>query len=153
MRARPVALGVAIGIGLAAACGGDFVRTSPCTAIPDGGCPEAIDTCRDVSCEAVYRCERLSNTWAFVASCGPRPPEDGGGEAPRDAGSDAEGPCPLLQLPDCERSLPACEAGCCGCEDLFSCEDGEWRFVEVCDGGATSSAFVGASGSRAGEQR
>ena len=38
-----------------------------------------------------------------------------------------------LQAPDCSLGLAlACPQGCCGCEDLFVCENGGWSYWATC---------------------
>jgi hypothetical protein len=125
----------------------------PCSNIPPGGCPIARGvSCADPACEAVYAC-RPGNVWELQYRC----PERDGGSRPSpldaavdeptapaiDASIDAPegafgGPgCPSLQAPDCALGLAlSCGQGCCGCEDLFVCEDGAWTLWGVCsDGG------------------
>jgi hypothetical protein len=47
--------------------------------------------------------------------------------------------CPSLQTPDCALGLAlACDIHCCGCEDLFVCEEGGWALWGYCgDAGPT----------------
>lgn len=126
----------------------------PCTSIPTGGCPRSRGVaCEDLACEAVYAC-RPGNVWELDRLCPPRdggPPRDGSAEA-SDARADAPidaarsfdasydgqgangGPgCAGLQGPDCSLGFAlACPAGCCGCEDLFTCESSTWTFYATC---------------------
>jgi hypothetical protein len=121
-----------------------------CTGIPPGGCPRtSANVCSDPSCEAVYVCS-VERTWALEYRC---PPHDGGvreasvvfdAPAPRrDAAIDAPpgaygGPgCTSLQQPDCALGvvLECTPGNCCGCEDLFVCEQGGWRWWGVCENG------------------
>ncbi len=121
----------------------------PCTNVPEGGCPLARGlSCMDPTCEAVYLC-RPNNVWELYEHC---PPHDA--SAPRatvdatdtreassivDASIDAPpgafgGPgCTSLQSPECALGVAlGCGAGCCGCEDLFVCENGGWTLWGVC---------------------
>ena len=142
---------VAIGAVLAtiAACEDQTVVAQPCTNIPPGGCPiNRGVSCQDPACEAVYAC-REGNVWELQARC---PGRDANavtdsslpdGAIAFDASIDAPpgafgGPgCPSLQEPDCPLGLAlACGAGCCGCEDLFVCENAAWLLWGRCgDGG------------------
>lgn len=125
-----------------------------CTSIPTGGCPLSRGiACEDLACEAVYAC-RPGNVWELDRVCPPRdagPLRDGSADASDaeadapldaarsfDAGYDGAGAnggpgCPALQGPDCALGFAlACPAGCCGCEDLFTCESGTWTFYASC---------------------
>lgn len=130
----------------------DEAAPRPCTSIPAGGCPLSHGLgCEDPACEAVYAC-LPGDAWELRQRC---PARDGGG-APHDAAAaDAEpsldaavslppgafgGPgCSSLQPPDCALGVTlACGPDCCGCEDLFVCEDGGWVLWGACaDGGAS----------------
>jgi hypothetical protein len=160
-KARPIARGVAVGLVAAVAwllgpaCADDTVQ-SPCTGIPDGGCPLSHGVaCADPACEAVYYC-LPNNVWQYAQPCPaheagvvpPQPIEDGGSDADAgpsafDASVDAPpgafgGPgCEDLESPECSVGLAlACGRGCCGCEDLFVCEQGGWTLWGAClDGG------------------
>lgn len=130
-------------------CADDGPTVEACTAIPAGGCPLSRGVaCADETCEAVYAC-RPGNVWELDHMC---PPRDGGvrreagtdasldASAPFDAGADAPpgangGPgCGPLQAPDCALGLAlACSAGCCGCEDLFVCDNGGWTYWSTCE--------------------
>jgi hypothetical protein len=118
-----------------------------CSDIPKGGCPLSRGVaCEDPACEATYAC-RENNVWELAERC---PPREAGGptdafvplapDAPLDASIDAPpgaygGPgCPSLVAPDCALGVAlACGgAGCCGCEDLFVCENGGWDLWGVC---------------------
>ena len=142
-----------VGLGLFAACNEASVAT-PCSDIPEGGCPRSRGVaCADPACEAVYLC-RPNNVWELEQRCPPRTGAPAasladGGEAdasapiPADAAPDAPpgafgGPgCPGLQAPECALGLAlVCGTGCCGCEDLFVCEDDGWTLWGTCaDGG------------------
>lgn len=129
-----------------ASCEDNYVVPQPCSDIPAGGCPLSHGVaCEDPACEAIYAC-RENNVWEFRARC---PGRDGGGPvdafAPEaeaaafDASIDAPpgafgGPgCTSLIEPDCALGVAlACGAGCCGCEDLFVCENGGWEFWGTC---------------------
>jgi len=131
----------------------DGATPRECTDIPQGGCPLARGvSCQDLTCQAVYLC-RPNNVWELHEYC---PARDG--EAPREASVPEEaappppsfdasidappgaygGPgCQPLQSPECSLGLGlSCGAGCCGCEDLYICENGGWSLWGVCgDGG------------------
>lgn len=135
----------------ASAC--DSVPTeTPCHAVPDGGCPvdNGANVCEDPSCDAVYAC--VDGGWSLRQVCPPHPHDaapasvDGGeGGSVFDASIDVPpggngGPgCNELQMPDC----PAGEGlacvqtpDCCGCVDLWVCDDGGWNpWGECVDGG------------------
>jgi len=134
-----------------AACS-DGPVPEPCSDIPAGGCPLSRGVaCEDPACEAVYLC-RPGNVWELHERCPVREagaredaavdPADAA-EPVVDASIDAPpgafgGPgCASLQSPDCALGVAlACGAGCCGCEDLFICEEGGWTLWGSCgDGG------------------
>ena len=141
-----VALLVPMAILAIASCEDNYVVARPCTNIPEGGCPLSRGVaCDDPACEAVYAC-RENDVWEFRSFC---PGREGGGPTdafapePDAASFDADidappgafgGPgCGSLELPDCALGVAlACGAGCCGCEDLFVCENGGWEFWGVC---------------------
>jgi hypothetical protein len=136
----------------AASCRDDPAAVEPCTNIPAGGCPLSHGiACEDPACEAVYAC-RTGNAWVLDRTC---PAHEAG--APREASVDAAdaapeeasrpfdasvdappgangGPgCGPLQAPDCSLGLAlACPSGCCGCEDLYVCENGGWTYWATC---------------------
>jgi hypothetical protein len=158
--ARLAVLAVAIAFVpiVSGACADDGTP-QPCTGIPEGGCPLSHGVaCEDPACRAVYFC-LPNNVWQLDQLC---PPLEGGARdadipdasvADHDAGSplpsasdaaiDAPpgafgGPgCEELQMPDCSVGLAlACGGGCCGCEDLFVCNQGGWDLWGACrDGG------------------
>ncbi len=124
----------------------------PCLNIPDGGCPGVDPTnCLDVTCAAIYTCQP-NGTWVEAVVCPAReagvdatadvtPPVETG--APRDASIDVPGAfggpgCTDLEDPDCPLGMAlACGPGCCGCSDLYVCQDGGWLLWGEClDGGA-----------------
>ncbi|HVJ91750.1 MAG TPA: hypothetical protein VM580_18240 [Labilithrix sp.] len=133
-----------------AACD-DVVAAQPCSGIPAGGCPLSRGVaCEDPSCEAVYAC-RPGNVWELQARC---PAREG---ASRDSGATGDvdasavvdasidappgafgGPgCAPLQEPDCSLGLAlSCGVGCCGCVDLYVCEDQGWSIWGQCVDGA-----------------
>ena len=133
-------------VALVAACD-DGEVPQPCSDIPAGGCPLSRGlACEDPACEAVYLC-RPGNVWELHEQCPPRdagsPPDvviDAGDGGPSfDASIDAPpgafgGPgCASLQVPDCALGIAlACGAGCCGCEDLYVCEDHGWTLWGSC---------------------
>lgn len=138
------------------ACSSDDATATPCKDIPDGGCPLSHGiACEDPSCAAVYAC--INGSWSFDHAC---PAREGG--APVDAGvSDAAdasssfrdvsidappgafgGPgCPDLQPPDCPLGVALeCpqQSACCGCDDLYVCQNGGWVAWGRCvDGGVS----------------
>lgn len=145
---------VAAVLAVVAACDDGPVR-EPCSDIPAGGCPLSRGVaCEDPACEVVYAC-RPGNVWELQAPCPAR--EAGAREAsaplPTEAGPpvlDASfdappgafgGPgCDSLQAPDCALGLAlACGNDCCGCEDLYTCEDNGWLLWGTCRDGGISS--------------
>ncbi len=142
-------------LGIITACD-DGPVPMPCSDIPAGGCPLSRGVaCEDPACEAVYLC-RPGNVWELHAQC---PARDAG--AAEDASADAAeaaapvvdgsidappgafgGPgCEPLQAPDCALGLAlACGSRCCGCEDLFVCEDRGWTLWGTCGDGGIARA-------------
>ncbi len=134
---------------LAAACD-DGTTPQPCTDIPPGGCPISRGVaCEDPACEAVYAC-RPDDVWELQERCpvreaGAEPdaaPVEASAPPSFDASVDAPpgaygGPgCESLQLPDCALGVVLGCGSCCGCEDLFVCEDNGWTLWGTCgDGG------------------
>lgn len=131
---------------LAASCADQTITPQRCTNIPAGGCPLSHGVaCEDPACEAAYAC-REGNVWELMMRCPGReaggPPDAFAPDAeapPIDASIDAPpgafgGPgCPSLVVPDCALGVAlACNAACCGCEDLFVCENGGWTFWGTC---------------------
>lgn len=131
----------------------DATVPEPCSDIPAGGCPLSRGVaCEDPACEAVYAC-RPDNVWELQGMCPTREagaPSDAAAAvdadmpAPFDASLDAPpgaygGPgCASLQVPDCALGVVLGCGGCCGCEDLFICEDNGWTLWGTCtDGGIT----------------
>lgn len=118
-----------------------------CTNIPDGGCPLAHGTaCEDPACAAAYAC--TPDGWLLDHTCPVReagpdtsaPIPDGG--PMRDVDIDVQGAnggpgCASLVPPDCTLATGAsCPVGCCGCEDLFVCQNAGWNLWGYCsDGG------------------
>jgi hypothetical protein len=145
---------LAVALVLVAFACDDEAVPQPCTGVPEHGCPLAHGVaCEDPRCQAIYAC-REGNRWEFVQNC---PNYDAQAELPYDAGTpsttivDASidappgaygGPgCEVLQDPDCPVGLAlACTNGCCGCEDLFVCTDGEWDLWGECDDGGVRYA-------------
>jgi hypothetical protein len=136
-----------------AACD-DLPPPPTCQDIPAGGCPSAHGAaCNDPTCEASYLC--TESGWVLERACPPRdaapdrttPPD--ASDAARDVASfdvaiDAPdgafgGPgCNPLEAPDCSLGLAlqcASAGNCCGCEDLFVCENGGWDLWGSCAGG------------------
>jgi hypothetical protein len=146
---------------LAAASCDDAPADRPCSDIPPGGCPLSHGVaCEDPSCEAIYAC-RQGNVWELAERCpareagapvavdasvdgadaSPPPPKDAAIDAPPGAWG---GPgCPSLQAPDCSLGLAlACPSGCCGCEDLFVCENAGWTLWGTCGDGGIDRGFA-----------
>jgi hypothetical protein len=144
----------------AAACDNPPVPVA-CTDIPAGGCPEdnGADVCGDPTCAVVYACSQ--GQWVRSQTCPARPQDASASEAstldaaPPEAGPPADAPfdappgayggpgCTDLQMPDCDVGTAlAClgEADCCGCEDLWVCQNGGWvPWGQCADGGLVSS--------------
>jgi hypothetical protein len=123
-----------------------------CTDIPDGGCPEdnGATVCVDPTCDAVYACS--NGKWVFVQKCPPHPDDAGAPveASPTDAtvpdvafdappGSFGGPGCTDLETPDCSVGTAlACvsTADCCGCQDLWVCQNAGWVLWGTCaDGG------------------
>lgn len=118
----------------------------PCENVPDGGCPLLHGAaCDDPSCNAAYAC--TTQGWVLdhvcpVREAGPDtspPPVDAGA---KDVDIDVPGAnggpgCMSLIPPDCTLAAGVtCPMGCCGCEDLFVCQNGGWTVWGYCsDGG------------------
>jgi hypothetical protein len=111
----------------------------------DGGCPLAYGTaCDDPSCAAAYAC--TNGGWVLDHVCAVR---EAGPDTSvivdagvRDVDIDVPGAnggpgCNSLVPPDCTLAAgAACPNGCCGCEDLFVCQNGGWNVWGYCsDGG------------------
>jgi hypothetical protein len=160
MKGTVVALSIlavaAVAGGAFMACRDDSPTAQPCRNIPAGGCPKSRGVaCTDPACKAVYLC-REDQTWELERTCPPRqelpdaeppptvqdasiPPRDSGLVVPPGAYG---GPgCTNLQPPDCSLGTAlGCTRGCCGCEDLFVCENGGWTTWGVCgDAGPVKS--------------
>lgn len=134
---RPVCALVAVLLAVVA-CRDDLTQAS-CGRIPDNGCPTpVVAACKDPTCAAVYAC--TSGQWDKIATCAPLPDAgtpDAATPSPRDASFDApvdKGNCPTaLVLPDCSlTTAQACGANCCGCEDIFVCDNGGWEAWGIC---------------------
>jgi hypothetical protein len=120
-----------------------------CNGIPSGGCPgSGTDNCVDPMCSAIYTCED-DGGWSFSATCPAReagvPDARPDVDLRRDADFDVPpgatgGPgCVDLQCGDCTLSLAlACPSDeCCGCQNVFVCDDGGWNLWGSCgEGGA-----------------
>jgi len=127
-----------------------------CTDVPDGGCPEdnGADVCQDPTCAAVYEC--TNSGWVFQQACPPHPHDASADvlDAGTEGGTDGSVPdvhidappgayggpgCVELEAPDCPLGTAIACGGtldCCGCEDLYVCDDGGWDPWGVCaDGG------------------
>jgi hypothetical protein len=137
-------------VGLFIACDSGGVPVT-CYDIPDGGCPvQGGVECEDPTCAAAYNCEP-DGGWSLAYAC---PAHDGGvddvgSEATvSDAGYDIDAPpgafggpgCEDLEPPDCPLGLVLVCNSCCGCEDLYVCDDGGWDpWGECTDAGPVSS--------------
>jgi hypothetical protein len=149
MKLAAVLFSSALALGVAVSCSDD-PTPHPCTGIPTGGCPLSYGVaCEDPSCTAVYRC-LPNNQWELDHMCPPLeagapeaglPASDAGDASapPFDADIDAPpgafgGPgCDPLQAPDCPLGTAlACGTSCCGCEDLFVCQNGGWSAWGYC---------------------
>ena len=124
-----------------------------CHDIPEGGCPvQGGVECQDPTCAVAYTCTQ-DGGWSFAHTC---PAQDaaiedstvGDGPSPSDAGYDIDAPpgafggpgCAALEPPDCPLGQALlCQNGCCGCGDLWVCDDGGWDPWGTCtdDGGIT----------------
>lgn len=126
-----------------------------CTDVPDGGCPldNGANVCMDPTCNAVYACG-ADGGWILQQVCPPHPHD---ASAPVDASDAGEGGaefdvkidvppggnggpgCTGLELPDCTAAEGlACvnTVDCCGCVDLWVCDNGGWDIWGECvDGG------------------
>ena len=144
---------VAVGTLAALACD-SFIASTPCNEIPDGGCPfQGGGECMDPTCAVIYSCNSADGGWSFMQQCPARDAGslDGASEAApmMDAGYDIDAPpgafggpgCEDLELPDCPLGEALiCGSGCCGCEDLYICDDGGWNpWGECTDAGPVSS--------------
>lgn len=142
---------LAIGGALVWACS-DQQPIVTCHDIPDGGCPvQGGVECQDPTCAAAYTCG-ADGGWVLAYTC---PAHDGSVQdtsidspPPSDAGYDFDAPpgafggpgCNALQPPDCPLGTAlVCSSGCCGCQDLFVCNDGGWDPWGTCsdDAGVT----------------
>ena len=136
LRSFFVAVG-SIYIAASSGCSTSEPGTPTCINIPDGGCPIAYGSaCQDPTCAAAYSC--TSTGWVLDQTCptpeaGPDvspPPVDAGA---RDVDIDVPGSnggpgCTSLIPPDCTLAAGAsCPVGCCGCEDLYVCQNGGWN--------------------------
>jgi len=138
------------------ACG-EQSPIATCYDIPEGGCPvqEGV-ACQDPTCAAAYSC-LPDGGWALAYACPNYDASAPDGNA-ADAGSydapyeDIDAPpgafggpgCVDLEQPDCPLGEAIiCEEQnhtCCGCEDLWICDDGGWDpWGECTDDGGISS--------------
>jgi hypothetical protein len=150
-RVRPWAAAASLSFAFAATtlafgCREDLPTVQPCTNIPEGGCPRSRGVaCEDPVCEAVYLCFP-DNHWELETLCPAReagpdryvpdsaPPQLDASSVPDapDGAFGGEG-CGPLQSPDCPAGLAlGCPNGCCGCEELFVCQNKAWVSWGVC---------------------
>jgi hypothetical protein len=151
---KPTRLAVVIATALSAPLACSDPTYQDCHNIPSGGCPGGDATnCEDPTCVEIYSCE-ANGSWTPVVRC---PPHEAGVDAGRGvdgSGVDATvireaslrdvdfklpegaagGPdCIELESPDCPLELAlACSMSCCGCQDLWVCEDGSWNIWGAC---------------------
>jgi hypothetical protein len=127
-----------------------------CQDLQPPACPteDDADVCSDVECASVYAC--VNGAWTFVQTCPNYSAEAGVHpfEAGPEAASDFDAPfdappgafggpgCVDLEMPDCALGTAlACTgaADCCGCMDLYVCDNGGWvPWGECVDGGVSS---------------
>jgi len=136
--------------GLAFAACNDTPFPAACSDIPAGGCPEdnGAEVCTDCTCRSVYACD--DGKWDFVKDCPANPcPEagspfdSGSSDATADVALDAPpgaygGDCVDLELPDCQWGTAAACAStpdCCGCTDVWLCQNGGWVSWGTCGSG------------------
>jgi hypothetical protein len=148
MKRRSIALAtgaLALALAFVAACPAELPPPTPCGVIPEGGCPRGGDVCADPACASVYFCQS-SGTWRLDRTC---PAREGGVpeaapivDASRDASIDVDVPgafggpgCESLDTPDCALGVALACADCCGCEDVFVCENGGWTLYGACVNG------------------
>jgi len=143
-----------LGLAAAAPACSQPAPSASCHDIPAGGCPvdNGADACQDPTCAAVYWCQ--DGSWSLAHACpgyspdAAAPPVDastdaGGADVTIDAPPGAYGGpgCADLQSPDCALGTAlSCggTADCCGCLDLFVCDNGGWSLWGECvDGGVT----------------
>jgi hypothetical protein len=150
---------------VAAACADRLPGAFACKEIPEGGCPQrSIDVCVDDACEAVYSCNANAE-WTQVRECTRDVSADAAdagygandmtGDSAivsyRDAASgtpDGEGAfggpgCIALEAPECSLgfALGCHGSDCCGCEDIFVCDQGGWSAWGTCNRGALAPSF------------
>jgi hypothetical protein len=141
---------------LVAACNG-APPPLQCPEIPKGGCPpdNGATVCSDPTCAAIYDC--VNGAWSLQMTC-PQPPHDAAAADAHEAAPDGGLPldattidappgafggpgCISLEMPDCPAGTGlecASQLGCCGCQDLFVCDDGGWNLWGECgDAGVT----------------
>jgi hypothetical protein len=131
-----------------------------CNDIPAGGCPEdnGAEVCSDCTCESVYACD--NGKWVFAQTCPQRACEAGttvdasveADAAPSDVtvvdvgfvvppGAYGGPGCTDLETPDCSLGTALACANtpdCCGCSDLWVCQDQGWVIWGSCgDAGIT----------------
>lgn len=142
-----------------AACEGTYIGAPDCGAIAEGGCVDkgdSVDQCFDYRCQALYQCvQNASNpnvgAWELRRECPYQaPPTIDAPDAAPDADAESRevslpddlppgafgGPgCVSLQLPDCSLATGyGCQRACCGCEELYVCENGGWVPWGSCEG-------------------
>jgi hypothetical protein len=138
----------------AAACN-DTPPPAQCHDIPAAGCPvdNGVDPCTDPSCAAVYTCQ--GGSWVLDHACPGYSPDAGGADAAYEAaptndaaatdappGANGGPGCADLQPPDCSLGTALACSGtpdCCGCVDLYVCNNGGWDLWGSCQDGGISS--------------
>lgn len=143
VRRALLSLIVAAALGAAAFVGcGDDAGILLCGEIPAQGCPAGRGgSCTDEACAALYDC--VEGDWTVVTRCGPDAGSEQGVEveagceqAELDAGVEATGCTPGLQLPDCPvAAARTCAESACltGCLDFYACSADGWRLMAYCD--------------------
>jgi hypothetical protein len=145
---------LAAALAVAVACQ-DGIDDHACSNVPPGGCPLSHGVaCDDPACQVVYACEP-GGVWRFDHAC---PDRDAAADAPPDAPPDTGRPprdaaafdvppganggpgCMDLEPPDCPLGVAISCNDCCGCEDLFVCQNGGWNAWGACVDGVPTPA-------------
>jgi hypothetical protein len=138
----------------------------PAGGCPATRAESANAVCKDAVCRSVYVCS--NRQWSLAVTCpqvdaskspdamspdamSPDMSPDGATDSGVglrdatvfDAGPPESGNCVDLQSPDCSLSLALSCMGsnsCCGCEDIFRCETGNWKPWGLCENGMLTPA-------------